>query len=163
MVTRRNAYRKLGAVETAFLCDNVTVEVIADGCHLPPELLKLIYKIKGASRIALVTDSMRGAGMPEGPSVLGPKNDGMDCIITNGVAMLPDMSAFAGSVATADRLVRTMYKLCGIPLTECIKMMCETPARVMNIKNRGKLLEGYSADIVLFDNNINIKRVIKGK
>ncbi len=163
MVTRRNAYRKLGAVETAFLCDDVTVEVIADGCHLPPELLKLIYKIKGASRIALVTDSMRGAGMPEGPSVLGPKNDGMDCIITNGVAMLPDMSAFAGSVATADRLVRTMYKLCGIPLTECIKMMCETPARVMNIKNRGKLLEGYSADIVLFDDNINIKRVIKGK
>lgn len=73
------------------------------------------------------------------------------------------MSAFAGSVATADRLVRTMYKLCGIPLTECIKMMCETPARVMNIKNRGKLLEGYSADIVLFDDNINIKRVIKGK
>lgn len=163
MVTRKNAYRKLGAVETAFLCDDVTVEVIADGCHLPPELLSLIYKIKGASHIALVTDSMRGAGMPEGPSVLGPKNDGMDCVIKNGVAMLPDMSAFAGSVATADRLVRTMYKLCGIPLAECIKMMCETPARVMNIKKRGKILKGYSADLVLFDDNINIKKVIKGK
>ncbi len=78
----------------------MSVEVIADGKHLPASLLKLIYKIKGPDRIALVTDAMRGAGMPEGKSILGPKDDGLDVVIENGVAMLPDRTAFAGSVAT---------------------------------------------------------------
>lgn len=71
-VTRRNMYRKLGAVETAFLEDSVTVEIIADGVHLPVELLKLIYKIKGSDKICMVTDAMRGAGMESGVSILGP-------------------------------------------------------------------------------------------
>jgi len=159
-ITRRNLMRKLGAVETAYLEDDVYVETIADGIHLPPELLKLIYKIKGPDRICLVTDSMRGAGMPDGPSVLGPKHDGMECNIHDGVAYLKDMSAFAGSIATADRLIRTMYKLVGIPLCQCIKMMCETPAKVMELEDRGKLEKGYVADLVFFDDNININKVI---
>lgn len=164
MVTRRSCYRKLGAVETAFLEDDVTVEVIADGKHLPPELLKLIYKVKGADKICLITDSMRGAGMGEGKSLLGPKNDGMDCVIKEGVAFLSDMTAFAGSVATADRLVRVMYKEADIPICRCIEMITRTPARVMGLADRGILEEGYVADLVFFDENINIKNVIiKGK
>lgn len=158
-VTRRNLYRKLGAVETAFLEKDVTVEVIADGCHLPPELLQLIYQIKGPDRICMVTDSMRGAGMGEGPSVLGPKHDGMDCMIKDGVALLTDLTAFAGSVATTDRLMRVMYQKAGIALTDCIKMMCETPARVMGIADRGKLCPGYQADLVFFDEEIKVHRV----
>lgn len=159
-VTRRLAYRRLGAVETALLEDSVCVEVIADGCHLPTELLKLIYKIKGPERICLVTDSMRGAGMDEGPSILGPKHDGVDCIIRDGVAFMPDMTSFAGSVATADRLVRVMYKKVGIPLPETIKMITETPARIMGEKLIGSIKEGYFADLVFFDDNVNIKKVI---
>lgn len=159
-VTRRNCHRKLGAVETAFLEDDVTVEIIADGIHLPPELLKLIYKIKGSDKICLVTDSMRGAGMGEGKSVLGPKNDGMDCIIKDGIAYLPDMTSFAGSVATADRLVRVMNKQVNVPLTECIKMITENPAKIMGLSKRGLLKEGYFADLVFFDSDINIKKVI---
>ena len=159
-VTRRGLGRKLGAVETAFLEDEVIVEVIADGIHLPPNLLKLIYKIKGADKICLVTDSMRGAGEKEGKSVLGPRHDGMECIIDGGVAYLPDKSAYAGSVATADRLVRVMYKDVGISLTDVIKMMCKTPARAMKIENRGELKEGFFADLVFFDDNVNIKKVI---
>lgn len=161
-VTRRNCYRKLGAVETAFLEDDVYVEIIADGIHLPPELLKLIYKIKGPDRISLVTDSMRGAGMGEGESVLGPKNDptSMKCIIKDGVAFLTDMTAFAGSVATTDRLVRVMNKSVGIPLCECIKMMTKTPAKIMGLADRGAIKEGYIADLVFFDEDINIKKVI---
>lgn len=160
MVTRRNCYRKLGAVETALLEDDVTVEVIADGKHLPPELLKFIHKIKGSDKICLVTDSMRGAGMGEGKSLLGPKNDGMDCVIKDGVAFLTDMTAFAGSVATADRLIRVMYKEVGVPLCECVKMITKTPARVMGLKDRGSIEEGYIADLVFFDNDINIRKVI---
>lgn len=164
MITRRNCHRKLGAVETAYLEDEVTVEIIADGIHLPPELLKLIYKIKGPDKICLVTDSMRGAGMGEGKSILGPKNDGMDCIIKDGIAYLTDMTGFAGSVATADRLVRVMNKQANVPLTECIKMITETPAKVMGLSERGSLKEGYFADLVFFDSDINIKKVmIEGK
>lgn len=159
-VTRRGLYRKLGAVETAFLEKSVTVEIIADGVHLPPELLRLIYQIKGPEKICLITDSMRGAGMGEGPSVLGPKHDGMDCVIKDGVAFLTDMTAFAGSVATADRLVRVMHKGAGIPLTDCIQMMCKTPARVMGLTHRGEIREGFVADLVFFDKDIQIKKVL---
>lgn len=163
-VTRRDLFRKLGGVETAFLEDGITAEIIADGLHLPPALLKMIYKIKGADRLCLVTDSMRGAGMGEGPSVLGPKDNGQPCIVKDGIAYLPDMTSFAGSVATADRLVRVMYREAGVPLPDCIKMMCTTPAKVMNLADRGELTVGKRADLVLFDENIYIKKVlIEGK
>ena len=164
-VTRRNMYRKLGAVETAFLEDSVIVEIIADGVHLPKELLKLIYKIKGADKICLVTDSMRGVGQKSGTYILGPKYAGMKTTVIEGdIAYLPDMTAFAGSVATADRLVRVMYKDVGVSLTECIKMMCKTPAKAMGLKMRGELAVGNFADIVIFDEDINIKKVlIEGK
>lgn len=161
LVTRRNMYRKLGAVETAFLEDSVTVETIADGVHLPKELLMLIYKIKGADKICMVTDSMRGAGMESGRSVLGPKHAGMECIVKkDDVAYLTDMTAFAGSVATCDRLVRIMYKNVGIPLCDCIKMMCKTPALTMGLEKRGELKKGYFADLVFFDENITVKSVL---
>ncbi len=160
LVTRRGPYRKLGAVETAFLEDDVTVEIIADGVHLPRELLQLIYKFKGSDRICLITDSMRGAGMPEGPTLLGPKADHFECIIKDGVAMLPDMTAFAGSVATADRLIRVMHKDVGVSLPECIKMMCCIPAKTMGLENRGRLEAGCIADLVFFDADINVKKVI---
>lgn len=160
LVTRRGPYRKLGAVETSFLEDDVTVEIIADGVHLPKELLQLIYKYKGSDKICLITDSMRGAAMPEGQSILGPKSGGMDCIIKEGVAMLPDLTAFAGSVATADRLIRVMHKQVGVSLPECIKMMCQIPAKTMGLANRGRLEEGFVADLVFFDDDIIVKKVI---
>ena len=160
LVTRRGPYRKLGAVETAFLEDDVTVEIIADGIHLPKELLQLIYKYKGSDKICLITDSMRGAGMPEGPTLLGPKADHFECVIKDGVAMLPDMTAFAGSVATADRLIRVMHKQVGVSLPECIKMLCANPAKTMGLADRGRLEVGFVADLVFFDGDINVKKVI---
>ncbi len=160
-VTRRNMYRKLGAVETAFLEDSVTVETIADGVHLPVPLLKLIYKIKGPDKICMITDSMRGAGENSGPSILGPKHAGVECIVKkDDVAYLPDMTAFAGSVATCDRLMCVMHKDVGISLPNCVKMMCETPAKVMGLEKHGKIQKGYFADLVFFDENIKIEKVI---
>ena len=164
-VTRRNAYRYAGVVEAGYLLDDMDVEIIADGVHLPAPLLQLIYKIKGSKRTALITDAMRAAGMPEGESVLGNIREGMKVIVENGVAKLPDRTAFAGSVATADRLVRTMIKLGQVPLTEAVRMITATPASILGIADRkGSLEPGKDADIVLFDDEINIYRtIINGK
>jgi N-acetylglucosamine-6-phosphate deacetylase len=141
------------------------VEIIADGVHLPAPLLKLIYKIKGPEHIALITDAMRGAGMPEGESILGSRANGLPVIIEDGVAKLPDRSSFAGSVATADRLVRVMVEKAEVPLVDAIRMITHTPARIMKLDNKiGTLAAGMYADIVIFDENIRISRtIIKGK
>jgi len=137
------------------------VEVIADGHHLPKEILSMIYKIKGADRIALVTDSIRAAGMPDGEYILGNIDNGLLCVNEGGVAKLPDRSAFAGSVCTADRLVRTMYKQAGASLTDAVKMITATPARLIGIDaKKGYLAIGKDADLVLFDDDINISLTI---
>lgn len=164
-VTRRNAYRYAGVIESAFLIDEMDVEIIADGIHLPAPLLKLVYKIKGPDRIALITDSMRAAGMPEGESVLGPMATGLKVIVEDGVAKLPDRTSFAGSVATADRLVRNMIRMADVPLLHAIQMASATPARIMGVQDRkGSLQAGKDADIVLFDKDINVKTtLVKGR
>lgn len=162
-VRRINAYRHAGVVESAFLIDEMTVEIIADGIHLPPSLLKLVYKIKGPSAIALVTDSMRGAGMPEGESILGSLKNGQKVIIEDGVAKLADRSAFAGSVATADRLVRNMVRLADVPLKDAVRMMTATPATIIGVqKRKGTVEVGKDADIVMFDSDINIQMTMIG-
>lgn len=156
-VRRINAYRYAGVIESAFMMDEMTVEVIADGAHLPASLLKLVYKLKGADRTALVTDSMRAAGMPEGESILGSLKDGQKIIVEDGVAKLMDRSAFAGSVATADRLVRTMVKAAGIPIIDAVKMMTATPTAIIGAgRRKGSLAADKDADIVMFDDNIDV-------
>jgi len=159
-VTRKNAFRYAGTIESAFLLD-MDVEIIADGIHLPAPLLKLIYKIKGADKIALITDAMRAAAMPEGESILGPVSTGLKVIVEQGVAKLPDRTSFAGSVATADRLVRTMVEMADITLLESVRMMSLTPARIMKVEShKGSLVEGKDADIIIFDRNIQVQTTI---
>ena len=156
-IIRRNAFRYAGVLEAAYILDDMTVEIIADGVHLPKSLLQYVYKFKGPERIALITDSMRGAGMPDGPSILGSVKDGQPVIVEDGVAKLLDRTAFAGSVATADRLVRTMIQVAEVPLTDAVRMMTETPARIIGIDHKkGAISVGMDADLVLFDDNINI-------
>jgi len=164
-VTRRNAYRYAGVIESAYIIDEMDVEIIADGIHLPPPLLKLVYKIKGADRTVLITDAMRAAGMPPGESILGSLDNGLKVIVEDGVAKLPDRSSFAGSVATADRLVRSMVFMAEVPLLDAIKMITSTPARILKVSDtKGSLVPGKDADIVIFDSHINVEMtIIKGK
>jgi N-acetylglucosamine-6-phosphate deacetylase len=160
-VVRENAYRKEGCVEGTLYNDSLTAEVIADGKHLPSGLLKLIHKCKGKDRICLITDSTRGAGMPDGEEfMLGKKIGGTRAVIEDGVAKLPDRTSFAGSVCTTDRLFRTMVKLAGVPITEVSKMISATPARVMGYTDRGEIAEGKRADLVIMDKELNIKNII---
>jgi N-acetylglucosamine-6-phosphate deacetylase len=160
-VTRRGGFRYAGVIESAFLMDEMYVEIIADGVHLPAPLLKLIYKVKGPDKIALVTDAMRAAGMPPGESILGSKQNGMRVIVDHEVAWLPDGDSFAGSIATADRLIRTMITLAEVPLIDAVRMITETPASILGVgKHKGSLVKGKDADVVIFDDNINVSKVI---
>ena len=160
-VTRKNAYRYAGVVEAAYLIDEMTVEIIADGSHLPAPLLKLVHKIKGSSMTALITDAMRAAGMGSGASVLGSLKNGLEVLVEDGVAKLPDRSAFAGSVATADQLVRNMITMAGVSLREAVQMMSETPAAILKIQDKkGSIEKGKDADLVIFDEQIRIDTTI---
>lgn len=159
-VHRINALRQAGIVESAYLLDDLTVEIIADGIHLPPPLLQFVYRFKGPDKTALVTDSMRGAGMPEGLSVLGSLTNGQQVRLEDGVAKLMDRSALAGSTATMDRLVRNMIRLAGATLSDAVKMAGATPAAIMGFRDRGRLETGLRADLVLFDEDLAVKRTI---
>lgn len=156
---RVNAYRRLGVTESAYLLDGLSVEIIADGRHLPAELLSLLVKTKNNDQIILVTDAMRGAGLPNGMrTVLGSLSKGQDVIIEDDVAFLPDRSCFAGSVCTADRCIKTMKNV-GVPLHTAVNMMTKNPCKIANVHNKGYLKVGMDADLVIFDEDIHIHGV----
>lgn len=159
-VTRKQGFRSLGVIESTFLEDGITAEIIADGKHLPKELIKMIYKIKGADGIIAVTDSLSLAGT----SVRTGRMSMTDFIIEDGVCKLLDRSAFAGSIATADILLRVLTKEAEIPLTEAIKLITVNPAKMMGLDRKGELLAGLDADMVIFDSDVNVKAVfVSGK
>lgn len=164
-ITRRNAFRYAGAIEAAYLIDDMSVEIIADGVHLPKPLLQFVCKFKPHDKIVLCTDSMRAAGMPDGEYLLGSKEKGQLVLVEDGVAKLPDRTAFAGSVATADRLIRTMINETGISISEAVKMMTQNPACVLGInKTKGSLSIGKDADLVVFDSTISVQyTIVEGK
>ena len=156
-VTRQLGYRHLGVIETAYLRDDMAVEIIADGHHLPPELICMIVKIKGIDQVAAVTDSLYPAGtdLTEGCS------DGVSFIVEGGVCRLPDRSAFAGSIATADRLLRVLHEDCGIPLPQAVKMLTAVPARIMGL-DVGIITPGRPADLVVLDRKLQAQDVFVG-
>lgn len=160
-ITRKHGFRIAGAIEAGYLLDELYVEVIADGCHLPEALLRLITKCKAWDNICLVTDSMRASGMPEGEYLLGSIKNGTPVIVEDGVAKLPDRTAFGGSVCTPDRLVRTMLQLTDLPLPDAVNMASAVPCRIMGIDDRkGSLCIGKDADIVLFDEDVTVSLVM---
>ena len=153
-VTRDHGFRSLGVIESAFLRDELFVEIIADGKHLPKDLIKMIVKIKGEDKVALITDSLEIADTDITEGVMS----GTAFIVEDGVCKLTDRSAFAGSVACADRLIRVMVKDCGYDVATAVKMLTATPARILNV-NKGLLSGGKDADIAVFDDDINIETV----
>ena len=158
-VSKRGYSRYAGAVEAGYLQD-FDIEVIADGVHLPDDLLRLVYRLKGPDRVALCTDSIRATGLPDGEYIQGSLENGIRFVVENGVALRPDRSSLAGSAATADRLVRTMARVAGLP--DAVRMMTATPARILGLSAKGRLAPGCDADIVLFDDDVTVSRVFIG-
>lgn len=156
-ITRRGGFRVLGVTECAYLFDDLYIEIIADGKHLPPELLRLIFKLKPHDKILLVTDSLSVADTDATEGVL----EGIEYVIEDGVCKLRDRSAFAGSVATADRLVYTATHLGGLDISDAVRMASYNPARLFGL-NKGELAVGRDADIIFFDDDIKIKGIILG-
>lgn len=156
-MVRRGGFRYPGLIESAFCIEGLTVEVIADGCHLPPEMLRMVYRAMGVERVALTCDSMRCAGQQVSESILGSLSNGQRVIIEDDVAKMPDRTAFAGSIATDDRLVRVMRDQAGVPLQDCVRMMSLTPAQIMHIDDRtGSIEVGKTADLICFDEQITV-------
>jgi N-acetylglucosamine-6-phosphate deacetylase len=124
---------------------------------LPPDLIKMIVKIKGIDKVALITDSLEIADTDIKEGVMS----GTEFIVEDGVCKLKDRTAFAGSVATTDRLVRVMTKECGYDIVSAVKMLTEVPAKILKI-NKGILESGKDADIIVFDDNINVEKIFVG-
>lgn len=160
-ITRHGGFRVLGAVESGYLIDDLYVELISDGMHLPPELLELIFKCKPHDRITVCSDSMRGAGSADGPSILGPKNNGTAVVIEDGIAKMPDRTCFAGSVATGDRLIRTLHTVLGLELDEIARIASLQPARLIGMEHEiGSIAVGKNADLIICDDDITIRNVL---
>jgi N-acetylglucosamine-6-phosphate deacetylase len=150
-------YKTGGINEAALLLDELTVELIADGHHLPAELIQLVHKVKGPDRVCLVTDSMRATGLGEGIYRLGE----WEVLVEGGVAKLPDRSKFAGSVCTMSQAVR-VARGAGLPLEDVLRMASETPARLMGLTTKGTLTVGQVADVVVLDERYDVERTIVG-
>lgn len=149
-------YKHEGTVESVYAMPDMTVEMIADGIHVPPVILRMIYLVKGVERTAMITDALACAAS-DSQTAFDPR-----VIIEDGVCKLSDRSALAGSIATMDRLVRTAVQQAGIPMEDACRMVSETPARIMHIYDRkGSLQRGKDADIIFFDDRQQLRFVMQ--
>lgn len=156
VVYKEHEFKVPGTVESVYAMQDMTVEVIADGLHVPPVMLKVVHKIKGVERMALITDSLAYAAS-EGDVSAEPR-----VIMEDGVCKLADRSALAGSIATMDTLIRTCIQKANIPMEDVFRMASETPAKIMGVFDRkGSIEEGKDADIIVFDKDINLTYVMQ--
>lgn len=159
-VTRDKGFRRGGLVEAGLLLDDLDVEIICDGCHLPPELIRLAVKCKGYDKLMLVSDCGPLGGFPEGEYDMDFGPIQVHVFIEDGVCKPPARNCFLGSIATGDRLVRTVYKQAGVPLWAAVRMATKTPARHCGYAGiKGEITVGADADLVCFDDDINVSAV----
>jgi N-acetylglucosamine-6-phosphate deacetylase len=175
IIRRVKAYRVAGVLEATLLLDTLTTEMIADGHHLPPSLMRLVLKTKGTDRVCIVTDAIAPAGLGPGHYQLG----GLEIVVESNVpdeyeicpapnsyvAKLANRTAFAGSVARMNVLVRNLITLVGVPLAEAVKMATFVPARILGVTSeRGLIAPGLKADLVVFDEHLNVHlTIVEGK
>lgn len=149
-------YKHEGTVESVYAIPDMTVEVIGDGIHVPPTILRMVWLLKGIEKTALITDAL-ACSASNTNKVFDER-----VIIEDGVCKLSDRSALAGSVATMDRVIKTVVTKADIPFYDVIRMASETPAKIMKVYDRkGSITKGKDADIVFYDSNIDLKFVMQ--
>jgi N-acetylglucosamine-6-phosphate deacetylase len=159
---RRDQLKRVaGATETLLYDDRISAELIADGWHVDPLLMKLLIKVKGIERVCFVTDAMPATGMPDGMYFIG----NVEAVVENGIARLPDNSAYAGSVTTMDVCVRNGLSLMELSFKDSLRMATLTPAEIIGVSDRkGSVEKNKNADILVMDGNCNIlKTIFQGK
>jgi N-acetylglucosamine-6-phosphate deacetylase len=138
----------------------MSTEVLADGCHLAPELLAFALRMKGPERLCLVTDSSRALGMPPGEYVMGPADSGERFVSNGRVGYQTDSASLASTVVGLDTMVRNMRKMSGASLPDVVRMATLTPAERTGIADDvGSLEPGKRADVVVLDRALNVRRV----
>jgi N-acetylglucosamine-6-phosphate deacetylase len=159
---REGPWRRPGLLEATLVFDGLTAELIADNRHLPPTLMRLAYKCLGPDRLCAISDATSGAGLPEGARF---RMGGMEYDVHDGVGMLLDRSAFAGSTTLLGQMVPILRDEAGVPLPEAVRMASLTPARVIGVDNRkGSLAPGKDADIAIFEEDFTAwKTMIAGR
>ncbi|MCC9077502.1 N-acetylglucosamine-6-phosphate deacetylase [Litorilinea aerophila] len=146
---REGPWRKPGLLEVTLTYDNLTAEMISDNRHLPPTLMKLAYKCIGPDRLCAISDATSGAGLPEGARF---RMGGMEYEVHDGVGMLLDRTAFAGSTTLLNQMLPILTDVVGIPLAAAVRMASLTPARVIGLADRkGSLAPGKDADVAIFN------------
>lgn len=160
-VHKQREYKHEGTIESVYLVPEMTVELVADGIHVPPAILRLVCAFKGIDRISLISDAMAAA------ACLRPEHLRLDprMIVEDGVCKLADRSALTGSIASGIRLIQVMAEKAEIPVADCVRMAATNPARLMSINDRkGSIEQGKDADLILFDENFRLQSVwIGGK
>ncbi len=155
---REGPWRRPGLLEAALVSDGLTAEIIADGRHLPPTLMRLAYRCKGPERLCLVSDAIAGAGLPDGSRFRLAANE---YEVRDGVGMLPDGTAFAGSVTFLSRMVALLVEMAGVPLVQAVRMASLTPARIIGVADRkGSIEPGKDADLVVLEADLTPWRVM---
>ena len=150
-----------GIVEAAYLNDDTTLELIADGKHVAIDAMKLAVKIKGIDKVCAVSDALRPAGIDAKESYLGEKIPENLVIIEDGVAKLPDRTRFAGSVTTGAMMLDRLVNYFDFSIVDAVKLLTSSPAKIMGMADRGCIKNGLLADMVIFDTNLKINNVIK--
>ncbi len=154
-------FRTAGVVEAALYMNELTTQVIGDLRHLPPQLIKLIFKCKGVDRMYLITDGLEYSATKMKENTVFTQENGIRVVYEDNVMKLADRSALAGSVATLSDCVRNMYKTVGIPLHMAVAMASLTPATVVGYGNKkGAIKSGYDADLILYDDDIRVRKIL---
>jgi N-acetylglucosamine-6-phosphate deacetylase len=148
-------HRAPGVVGAALADDRLTVGLVPDGVHSHAAALRIAFRAKGASLVALVTDSMSAAGMPPGAYALAGKK----VIVDSTSARLED-GTLAGSILTMDEAVRRMVGLSGARAEDALSMASEVPARVLGLANKGRIAPRCDADLVVLDADLAVRATL---
>ena len=148
---------RFGMVGGGLMADDVYVEMICDGVHLCDQMIRLIAKLKGPERMMLITDAMRASAMPDGNYTLG----GLPVIVKDGCARLTT-GPVAGSTLRYHNGLKRLVRLTGLPLCEAIRTTSLNQAESLGLGDRGRLEKNHIADIVLLDENLDVRKTICG-